>query len=194
MKKTVLFTAGVTFAAAILTAVIIYFIVAFVSPVAVAGLWNDVGAYSLSVKYYERQYEKTGDEGDLLTLCLKTDEYKDSKRASFYLEILTGKENFNALCESEDAKVSLAVSAYDYYYGKYAVAEYYRVGINAAISVAVRSQDNGYTRYNPYYVLLNDGKIGLTESDREVLIAAAEEYVSSFPIEEQDGIRQEMGL
>ena len=181
-------------AAAILTMVCIYFIVALVSPVSVANFWDGVGAYSLSVKYYEKQYEKTGSSGDLSALCLKVDEYDDFKTAALYLKIFTESEDFILLCEREDSRTELKVGAYDYYYGKYAVAEYYDKGVNAAIAVAQVSQNAGYTRYNPYYVLLNDEKLGVSEEERAAVIAAAEEYVSTFPEGEQARVREDLGL
>ena len=194
MKRTVLFTAGITLAAAIITMVCIYFIIALVSPVSAADFWDGLGAYSLSVKYYEKQYDKTGNPEDLSVLCLKLDEYDDSETAAFYLKIFTESEDFIVICEKEDLKTERKIGAYDYYYGKYAVAEYFDKGVNAAIAVAQVSQNAGYTRYNPYYVLLNDEKLGISEEERAAVTVAAEEYVSTFPEDEQAKIRQDLGL
>jgi len=153
-----------------------------------------VGVYSLSVKYYEKQYKKTEGLKDLLTLCLKLDEYEDCEVSAKYLKIFTEGESFSDICSIEDGEKSYGVKAYDYYYGKYAVSEYLSNGVSSAIEVAKVSQKNGYTRHNPYYVLLNDAKLNMSDTDRAEVVSAAEEYVFSFPEQERDRIRLEIGL
>ncbi len=196
LKKTVFYTATITLAVAIAVIFAVYFIIAAVSPITVAKFWDNTGAYALSVKYYERQYEKTDDDSDLAELCLKLNEYEDSVKAATYCEILTGKEGYSEFCQKIDAEKKYSYKTYDYYYGKYAVAEYLKNGMASAILVAEASQYNGYTEYNPYYVLLNDGKLNLSDGDKDLLISAAEDFVSSLDKtdEEKAAIKKSMGI
>ena len=173
MKKLVLKTAVITVAAVILTVAAAYFCIAVFSPRTLADAWAGAGNYSLSVKYYEKNYGKTNKIADLALLCDALDEEKDAVRAAEHLKTLTENAGFADYCASEDANGGYAVSAYEYYYGKYAVAVYYSGGINAAIEVAVAAVANGYTENNAFHVLLLGVKL-LSPSDRAAIAAAIE--------------------
>ena len=173
MKKLVLKTIAVTVAAIIALTAAIYLTLALFFPKTLAGAWKDVGSYSLSAKYYERQYDKSGDTEDLATLCVNLDEKADSARTAKYLKILTEDEKFSERCAFEDKQGGFKYTAYEYYYGKYAVAEFYANKIDAAITVAKKAVSAGYTEHNAFYVLL--GEETLTKSDGEKIAAAITE-------------------
>ena len=170
MKKLVIRTVAITVAAIIVLMAAIYLVFALAFPKTLAGCWKDMGNYSLAAKYYEKQYDKSEDLDDLATLCVYLDAKTDGARAAGYLKLLTENENFNARCEKEDKEGGFKYTAYEYYYGKYAVAEYYANKIDAAITVAKKAVSKGYTANNAFYVLLIDADT-LTKSDGEKISA-----------------------
>ena len=169
MKNLVLKTVIMTFTVIITVIAVIYACFAIFSPKTLAKFWEDAGNYSVSVKYYEKQYEKSGDIADLANLCAKLEVKSDSKRAAKYLAIFTDDENFSAFCEQEDKAGGYKFTSYEYYYGSYVVASYYESGIASAISVAKKAVQAGYTEHNAFYVLLSETP--LTKDDG-IIIAA----------------------
>ena len=184
MKKLVITTAAITLAAIIALISLVYTCLALFSPKTVAGLWSSLGNYGLSVKYYGKQYSKTGDVADLAYLCLKLDERADNARAAKYLESLTDDEGFSDYCARADEIGESEMTAYEYYYGKYAVAVYYGTGIGDAVVVAEKAVSTGYTEYNAFYVLLIDVET-LTASDRQAIAAAITEIKAHLTGEEE---------
>lgn len=168
MKKLVLKTVAITFAALVAACAAIYAFVAFVSPKTLAKFWANAGNYSYSVKYYEKQYEKSETVSDLATLCAKIDVKDDSARAVKYLAIFTDNEEFTAFCDEEDKNGGYTMTSYEYYYGMYSVAEYYESGIIAAVNVAKRAVEKEYSDNNAFYIIMSEVK-GLTENDGKTI-------------------------
>ena len=138
------------------------------SPKSLAKAWSNMGNYDLSIKYYEKQYEKSENISDLTVLCDKLNEKEDSARSVKYLELLTQDEGFAAFCTEQDVSGGYDFTAYEFYYGKYASAICFNSGINDAVSVAKKSvQSGGYTKYNAFYILL--GVETLTAADGAVI-------------------------
>ena len=161
MKKLVLKTVLITLAAIIATTCALYGALAFFSPKTLAEFWNNAGNYAVSVKYYEKQYEKSGEISDLAGLCAKLDVKNDSAKAVKYLTLFTGSERFSTFCEQEDKSSGYKMTSYEYYYGIFTVAHYYQNGLSSAITVAKKAVNGGYTEYNAFYVLLSE--VGLTK-------------------------------
>ena len=172
MKKLVIKTVVLTFISFIALFLIFYCCFSAAAPKTLADVWSDMGSYSFSIKYYEKQYEKTNDLFDLAVLCNKVNEQSDSSRAVTYLKALTEHENFSALCETEDKKFSYTFTAYEFYFGKYAVASYYESGIGSALAVAEKSVKTGYTEHSAFYSLL--GIESLTKDDGDSIKTAIE--------------------
>ena len=174
MTKLVLKTVLITVAAIILTVAAAYMCLALFFPKTLAKGWEAVGSYDLSVKYYEKQYEKTEDISDLSALCVKIDAEKDASRAVKYLKLFTENADFLELCEKNDADGVYGFTAYEIYFGKYAIAAYYNSGIPAAVDVAKAATQSGYTEHNAFYVILSGVKT-LTASDGQAISAAVSE-------------------
>ena len=179
MKKLVIQTVAITVAAIIVLMAAIYLTLALFFPKTLAVCWKDVGSYSLSAKYYEKQYDKSEDTADLAVLCVYLDAKNDSNRAAKYLKLFTENENFNARCEKEDREGGFKYTAYEYYYGKYTVAEFYANKIDAAITVAKKAVSTGYTENNAFYILLIDAE-DLTIEDRGAIASAITEIKSGL--------------
>lgn len=173
MKKLVIKTVAITVAAIIVLMAAIYLTFALAFPKTLANAWKDMGNYSLAAKYYEKQYDKSEDTDDLAWLCVYLDAQKDSERTAKYLKLFTENENFNARCEREDREGGFKYTAYEYYYGKYTVAEFYANSINAAIAVATKAISAGYTENNAFSVLLLE-KENMTDDDRGAIVSAIE--------------------
>ena len=169
MKNLVLKTVIMTFTVIITVIAVIYACFAIFSPKTLAKFWEDAGNYSVSGKYYEKQYEKSEDISDLANLCAKLDVKNDSKRAAKYLAIFTDDENFSAFCEQEDKAGGYKFTSYEYYYGIFTVANFYENGLSAAIDTAKKAVKEGYTEHNAFYVLLSETP--LTKEDGTIIKA-----------------------
>ena len=169
MKNLVLKTVIMTFTVIITVIAVIYACFALFSPKTLAKFWEDAGNYSVSVKYYEKQYEKSGDIADLANLCAKLEVKSDSKRAAKYLAIFTDDENFSAFCEQEDKAGGYKFTSYEYYYGIFTVANFYENGLSVAIGTAKKAVQAGYTEHNAFYVLLSETP--LTKEDGTIIKA-----------------------
>ena len=165
MKNLVLKTVIMTFTVIITVIAAIYACFAIFSPKTLAKFWEDAGSYSFSIKYYEKQYEKSGDISDLANLCAKLEVKSDSERAVKYFAVFTDSEDFSAICEKEDKAGGYAFTSYEYYYGSYAVASYYNSGIASAISVAKKAISAGYTEHNAFFVLLSETPLKKAEGE-----------------------------
>lgn len=163
MKNLVLKTVLITLAAVIACVFAVYLIFALCTPKTLAKFWENAGNYSVSVKYYEKQYEKTGDISDLAALCAKLDVKSDSKKAVKYLAVFTDSENFTEFCEKEDKAGGYKFTSYEYYYGIFTVANYYENGLNAATDTAKKAVKSGYTDRNAFFVLLSEVKLNKDE-------------------------------
>ena len=154
MKRLIIKTAAITVAAIIVITTAAYFLIAIFSPKTLATGWKAVGNYEFSLKYYEKQYQKTETLEDLAELCGALDAKNDSGRTEKYLAIFTAKEDFSKYCEKEDEKGGFKMTAYEYYYGRYTVAAFYKNGIKAAVDIAKSAFGNKYTENNSFYILL----------------------------------------
>lgn len=181
MKNLVLKTVVLTFIAVIAVFLTVYGCFASFAPKSLASVWADLGNYGISIKYYEKQYEKTDNIDDLATLCSKTDEKNDSERAVKYLALLTEKEDFSEFCAQNDGG-----KTYEFYYGKYAVAAFYKADVEAAIKVAKLAVKNGYTAHNAFYTLIVSAD-ALTKADGTAIAAAVTEIKSNLTDEKQIG-------
>lgn len=156
MKKLVIKTVAITIAAIVFLTTAVYFLMAFVSPKVLADSWKAVGNYTFSVKYYEKQYQKSKSLEDLASLCANLDAKNDSARSLKYFVEFTGNEGFSDYCKREDEKAQggFKSSAYEYYYGRYTISAYYVNGIDSAVSISKKAFSSNYTEYNSFYVLL----------------------------------------
>lgn len=199
MKNLVLKTVAITVAAIIALIAVAYLILALAFPKTLADGYDAIGSYSLSVKYYEKQYNKSGDIDDLAALCVKTDVKSDASRAAAYLAELTEREDFSAYCAREDENGGFKMTAYEFYYGRYTVATFYASGVAAAITVAEKAVSAGYTENDAFYVLLLDADT-LSASDgiavkaaitdvKSRLISATEQGYAERDIALADGLK-----
>lgn len=192
MKKVILKTVILTLTSLIAVFLIAYGCVAGSSPKTLAGIWSDFGSYDISIKYYEKQYEKTQDIFDLVALCNKVNEQSDSARAERSLRLLTENEKFSDVCEKEDKNVGYSFTAYEFYFGKYVVSSYFESGIDSALAVAEKSVSAGYTKHSAYYSLL--GIESLTKSDGTAIKESIEKIKSSLNGEEQQLAERDIKL
>ena len=181
MKKLVLKTVAITVGAILSLMAAIYFVISLVSPKTLAGFWKDLGSYSVAAKYYERQYNKSGTVDDLSELCVYLDAKRDGVRTAKYLKLFTESDKFSERCAQEDERGGFKYTAYEYYYGKYTVAEFYANKIEGAIVVAKQavSTGTGYSEHNAFYVLLIDAE-DLSASDGNAISAAVTEIKSGL--------------
>ncbi len=180
LSKLVIKTISITLASVLGAFLLTFGALALFSPITIAKLFDGLGGYSSSIRFYERHYEKTGDIDDLVLLVLKIDGDSDSELVEGYLAELIKHEDFAVFCQKEGQ----ATSKKEFYYGKYAVA----LAKNAKFSDALVIADSfvnelGYTANNPFRTLLVDYGVNFSAAQLDEL----KNKISSYSISEEQG-------
>jgi hypothetical protein len=119
-SRLVLKTTIITLAAIIGAFMITFGVLIMATPKTVAGIFDDIGGYSASVFFYEKQYDKTGSIEDLAVLVDKLDMEEEPLKVEGYLETLLSREDFKEYCEKKDANKP-TLTTKEYYYGNYVI-------------------------------------------------------------------------
>ncbi len=174
MKNLVIKTVFITLASLFGLLLLVFGALALFSPVTLAEVFDVTGSYSGSILFYEKQYDKTGDIEDLAVLSIKINQEVDAELAEKYLEKLVNHENFEQFCASEDGGV---LSNKQFYVGKYALALVKNGKLDKALTVAEDFvNQNGYTGFNPYSVILVEKGKGLTAQQLNAIKAKIQSY------------------
>lgn len=156
MKKLIIKTICITLAVVVAASLAVYAFIAVFAPSALAGFYDKVGNYSLTIKYSEKAYESSHSFEDLAELCSALDEHSDAEKTVKYFTVFVNDEAFADYCLRANG-VNGAMTAAEFYYGKLTVAEFAVKGADVAIERAAYFADKyGYTCYNPFYVLILD--------------------------------------
>lgn len=94
MKKTVLKTAAITFLAMTILFCGSIFTISMFAPSVMVKVTSDLGLKKSSVRYAEREYNKTKKDEDLTNLIFLANEAEDYKIIVKYSPVLMEKENF----------------------------------------------------------------------------------------------------
>ena len=166
MTKLVLKTIAITLALIVLAIGLFFGSFALFSPITLARFFDGVGCYSLSITFYESNFNKTQKVSDLATLIVKIDQEKDSELAEKYLKILVEYENFDEFCSSEDKYSQSQISAKDFYLGEYVYALLKNGKNTGAVDVAFDYiEENGYTENNPCRIIVVNASSFLNEDE-----------------------------
>ncbi len=180
MKNLVLKTTAITLACALGLLAIIYGVFALFIPRPLANLYDKMGMYSASIRYFERSYARSESMEDLYFLCLKLDGEKDSVKIERYAKLLIEDKDFIDFSKTKDTDQN-GITTEEYVEGKYARAVYKNKGIDSAISAVITCLNNGYNpqtsqtltpcypEYNPFLMLLTDETIDWNEKQGELL-------------------------
>ena len=147
MKRLVIKTTLITLASIIGALIIAVGALCLFAPKTMANFFEDVGNYSASVFFYEKNYEKTGSISDLDELLLKVYVESDYELTEKYSKEMIEHVQFE----------SLSVANKEYYYGCYVIALANNGKFDQAINVGKDFvQDYGYTVFNPLRILITD--------------------------------------
>ena len=164
MTKVVLKTIAITLASVVLAIGLFFGSFALFSPITLANFFDGMGCYSLSITFYESNFNKTQKVSDLATLVVKIDQEKDSERAEKYLKILVEFDKFEEFCASEDKYSQSQMAAKDYYLGEYVYALLKNGKFLDAFNLSFDYiDDNGYTENNPCRVMVVNAEKLLTD-------------------------------
>lgn len=160
MKKLILKTIAITLASIIGASLLVFGIFALFFPAPLARFFEGSGGYSASIHFYERQYKKTGDIDDLAEFVVKIDEDKDSDLAEEYFYKLITHEDFSNFCFEQDLLNLSHISTKEFYMGSYASILVMNGKFEDALDFSREFvNDNGYTEYNPYsIIIMKNGK------------------------------------
>ncbi len=123
MKKLVVSTVFLSLAFLLSSMLCAFGLATIFVPGRVGFIFDGVGAYSASVFFYEKQYEKTNDVNDLYVVVKKVDVEEDSVRAERLLDEIINHDDFRKLCETVDAENSQSsITTRDYCYSSYCFA------------------------------------------------------------------------
>lgn len=147
MKKLVIKTTLITLASIIGALIITVSALCLFAPATMAGFFDDVGNYSASVFFYEKQYEKSGDINDLDKLLLKVYAKGDTCKVEEYSKKIIHHEDFGGY--SVDKK--------EYYYDCYVLSLAQNGKFDEAVGQGLGFINQyGYTPYNPLRMLLKE--------------------------------------
>ena len=113
MNKLIVKTALITLAVLLAVSSMIYLCFALFAPSKMSEFYDGLGSGELSLKYAERAYEKSGEEGDLLIVVRRAVAAKNAKKTAKYCAVLF--EKFPDFVSGEELA---------YYQYKYCVALY----------------------------------------------------------------------
>ena len=198
MTKLVLKTILKTLLCVVILGALIYGVLALFFPSTLANGYNKLGSYNLSIKYYEKTYEKSGSFDDLVVLCDRVDEENDSIRAEKYLKILTTDNNFEVYFEAYDKLqgTQIVFTSIDFYTGKHVLATYNAQGLDKAISLANNYVSNyGYNKFSPYGFLISTYLDKMEDSDKQKIKTALNAILESdIPEDQKANISADLGL
>lgn len=132
------------------------------APATVAGFFDDVGNYSASVFFYEKEYERTGDINGIVLLIDKSYGQRDSMGEEKYLEKLLSHKDFETFCkkDGEDKKLENV----EYYYGYYTSVLIENQKLDSAVSVGKKYVEKyTYSQNNPFRILAKEYADGTDE-------------------------------
>lgn len=194
MKKLVIKTASITFAALLLLGVLSYALVACVFPLTLANIYDNAGCYGKSIKYYEKQYEKTNDKGDLAELCLKLYDNDDYDRAKDYLAELITDANFDEYCANAE-KIASDMTVGEFYRGIYVISVFYSEGAATSAEKSVEIiNERGFSEYDVFYLLIVECKSVFSESDKTAVKTAVESAAEKLADDSKEKLYAERDL
>lgn len=186
MKKLIIKTICFTLGAIMLLMGLLYGALAIFSPKTLANFFDGVGFERLALKNYEREYNKTEDILDLYELVVKLDEEKNAEKCEKYSLVLISSENFDALCALLDGEDS-TITTKEFVSSKYALALLYGGKFSDSANFAKDYFDeNGYTSFSPFRVLVSEGRAVFSAQQKQslaeklneaLLVASASEQV-----------------
>lgn len=174
MKKLIIKTTLITLSAIVLFLAIVFGMFCAFKPVAIANLFDDLGCYSASIRFYEMQYEKTQDINDLIVIVDKTYDKQKNEDLERYLNTLTRHKDFMKYCQSKNANLET---------GEMLTEEFY-VGFHVIVLIEIDDFDYaldvsnyfvecfGYTKFNPFRHIIGDCLSDLSDSQKEQLESA----------------------
>lgn len=130
-------------------------------PRVLSDFFGSLGGESAQAYFMEREYQKSGEFHDLITLVIVLDEDKNPKDTSKYCEklLVDSVSEFNEYLKNAGKdKFGTDKSAREYFYSKYAVSELNTGDIDNAITWAEKCVKLcGYTSSNPYVTFISKG-------------------------------------
>ena len=169
MKKTIIKTAVITFAALIAACVTVFLIVSVVSPNTIGKFYYNLGMKSSAVKQYEMQYENKGhafsDLVDLTDIAISVD---DEERIARYGKSLTVdfKTKLKELSAKEEN--SYGRNLYDFYATRTVEAVYLTAetteDLEECVKIAISTTEK-YTSYSSLKFLVN---LSLGKNDKKL--------------------------
>lgn len=147
LKRLVIKTSLITLASFIGALVITFSALCLFAPATLAGFFDDVGSYSASVFFYEKQCDISGDVKDLEKLFIKVNQKGDYVATERIAKKIIEHKDFE----------SYSIEDKEYYYGYY-VLSLAKNGkfTNAIESSSVFVERYSYTEFNPFRVLITD--------------------------------------
>ena len=178
MGKYVVKTAVITVLCIIGALIVIFFALFLFSPKTLGNAFSATGNKSAAAFFYSRQYEKSGSCSDLAVLIDVYDQKTDAGKVYGYCAELTGKPDFDAFCEENDAGRRAGITTAEYYYAKCAISAYYEKGIDTCVSVCTESVDlSGYTAFNAFRYVIS--AVELTDVDKVAMRDKIDELIAT---------------
>ena len=192
MKRLIIKTVAITLSAILVLCGLIYGALALFAPKSLAGVYTDLGNNKLAVKYYEKQWNKTKSNIDLYNLCVAVDVYADNQKANEYLSAMLNVKDFENFCISQDKKDSMLTTE-EFLEGKFVIALYIKTRrMDDVLNACYKSAQDGYTKYNPFYMLYSEANLKLNQSALEKTKAKIESMLGELNASERSLAEQDI--
>ena len=195
MSKLILKTIAKTLACVIILLATVYGVLMLFFPKVLADNYYRLGNYSKGGYYYELQYDRSKDFGDLAVLCDRLDEIGDAKRTEKYLDAFVNSESFDEFCELVDKQSLSAVSSADFYTGKHVISAYKIQGIDKAIGLVQKYVlKYGYSNFSACGFLISACIGEMSDADVQKVKALLTEIVESLDGQDKINAQTDLGL
>lgn len=195
MSKLILKTIAKTLACVIILLATVYGVLMLFFPKVLAENYYKLGKYSTGIYYYELQYDRSKDFGDLAVLCDRLDEMNDAKRTEKYLALFVSENEFAEFCELVDAQSLSAVASVDFYTGKHVISAYKSQGIDKAIKIINKYvADNGYSKFSACGFLISSCLEDMSSEDCSKLASALTEIIETLDGQDKVNAQADLSL
>lgn len=146
MKKLIIKSACIAFAAAVLGAVIVFCGWLVCSPQTMADACERTGNYSFAVTCADLRFRYTKKTADLARCAEDGILSQKDGHIVKYCEKLVAREDFSALCLSRDEKLNIAYGYNDYIRGNLAAAQYRGGNFDKAVETASQGTPQSFVK------------------------------------------------
>ena len=193
MKKLVIKTVVIVLSIIVGVFAITFGVLCLTTPKTIAKGFENLGSYSASKYFYEKQYEKTESIDDLQILIDNAYGNNDKKSLQVYLGELISHNNFKKFCMAKNEALSPSAMQTEEYYSAFYASVLFDNGNFEGAKKFCSSYVNemGYTKCNPFTELIKAKLTDLSAEQKAQIKASLNGHKDALSEEVQIGLINE---